>query len=65
MVNETGELQAQARTAWIKAKHDAYIAQVAAIFAEETACQRFAEYAEVEQPGFAHYFRRVLKRQHP
>lgn len=57
-----GELLAQARCAWREAKDRADKAQEDALLAEDTACQRYADYAEIMQPGFANYFRRVLKR---
>ena len=52
-----------ARAAWLYALLRAQDAQEAARLAEDVACQRYADYAAIEQPGFAHYFRRVLKRQ--
>ena len=69
MVNETPlrsrfeHLAQERRAAWIEAKRIADEAQEDARAAEDVACQRFADYAEVEQPGFAHYLRRVLNRQ--
>ena len=59
MVNDD---EAQAKAAWIEAKHRSDAAQEAARIAEDITNQRFADYAEITQPGFAHYFRRVLKK---
>ena len=55
----------QARATWHEAKLRADEAQEVARVAADVACQRFAEYAEIEQPGFSALFRRILKRQPP
>jgi hypothetical protein len=54
---------ARARVLWIVAKLHADKAQEAALVAADEASQRFADYVEITQPGFASLFRRILKKQ--
>ena len=51
-----------ARARWLESKNRADEAQEAARVATDEAYQRYADYAEVDHPGFANFFRRVLTR---
>ena len=52
---------ALAQALWIVARRRAEEAQEEFRIADNIACERFADYVELTQPGFAKFFRRVLK----
>ena len=62
-MNRSSDLRAIARNAWIEARDSAQNAQDAARVAEDIANLRLVEYAEIAQPKFASFYRRLLKRQ--
>jgi hypothetical protein len=54
---------ALARVSWIASRRRAEEAQEAFRIADDAACQHFANYVELTQPGFAKFFRGVFQMQ--
>jgi hypothetical protein len=60
-MSETVDRLAMAQAVWIESRRRSDEARETARLAEDDACERFADYVELSQPGFAKFFRRVLK----
>ena len=61
-MSKAGDRIDLARARWLEARRHAEEAAEVSRIAVNIAFQRYADYAEIEQPGFADFFRRVLTR---